>query len=140
MTLQCPQCNGEIFNQVQVGRFDKEKIDFKTILPPQNPTVAYVCAQCGFPLDQNTINARKLLVIITGNSDGYKRRAMFALGLEPAEWEEFTRIDNIFLVTKDAWKKQSELLEKALRNTINDVIDVSDGKTEVLKELNKAKD
>ncbi len=137
--LPCPNCGGTRFNQLPIGEFKKDEVDFKTTLIPLNQSVVYICP-CGTVIDENTANMEKQIVIITGESIKYRSRAILSTGLDlpkKLDWDRqsFIVLKDTIFVTKKTWESPPTELIQLLENKNIRPYDVSDGDCTQLKDL-----
>lgn len=121
--LQCPQCNNtfwqrlELF-EIQAGRpLDNlfQPIDKGNCI---NKQFILVCAHCGYQATdahELTKYIPELTVVVTGNSHGYKRRALKAYGLDPqeiGEWDDlkWIREKDLVFITKQLYETEKNNL------------------------------
>jgi len=127
--LICPNCGGEWFNRITVNKFKKStRVDFQSLPAVESQTV-YHCfnPECGLIVD-SLEEPNKTLLIITGNSAGYRRIATKNAGFEAREWEHLWFFDkNILFVTKDTKKNHPEKFEHFLADSLVQELDISDG-------------
>ena len=134
--LHCPQCGKTRFSQIESGVIEKLLISFNQIVPPKEIEVVYVCINCGFVIKDKDSLQTRFLIIITGNSESYKRQAVISAGYKkvleenPNQFKDmlFIQDHNTVFVTKDGAKKNFPphvqiKLDLAVVNTI----DCSDG-------------
>ena len=127
--LTCPGCTSNWFSQVQLGTFQSGQLDFVTTVQPVERKVTYICAECGHPVE-SLEEPNKMLMIITGNSEGDKRLAMHDAGFEIESWGDLLLEDNILFVTKLAEEEKSEEIEDLLAGSLVHYIDLSEGEYE----------
>lgn len=125
--LTCPNCESTWFNQVQVGQFQYNSLNFVKPVPfSGEKKVTYICAECGYTVD-SLEEPNKMLMIITGNSEGQKRVALHDAGMEALEWEDYTQMSNIVFVTDDAKQNKWDQIEPLFEGSIVHYMDISDG-------------
>lgn len=118
--LSCSNCGSEWFNQVQVGKYPSNLLDFIIKYSPIETKVAYLCAECGFIVD-SLDEPETVLIVITGNSEGYKRKGLIHAGYEPSDnlqFDDYLVQDEFLFVIKDYWKKHQEELSQMIEGTI----------------------
>lgn len=135
--LHCPQCGKTRFSQILTGEIQKLSISFNQPIPLEKIEVVYVCIACGFVIkDENSLKIR-FLIIVTGNSESYKRQAVVNAGYRkvleehPNQFRDMLHIQdhNTIFVTKDGMKKNfPPAIQTKLDLAVVDTVDCSDGK------------
>jgi hypothetical protein len=81
--MNCPQCDTDLFQSVQLVRLDAK-------LNAAPVKTVYLCANCGRPIEKpEDFNARKVILHVTGNSEGHRRRAVMQAGFPVEKYLEW---------------------------------------------------
>jgi len=81
--MNCPQCKSDLFQSIQLVRLNAQ-------LNPTPAQIVYLCANCGRPIEKpEDFNARKVILEVTGNADGHKRKSVMQAGFPIEKYLEW---------------------------------------------------
>ena len=133
--LHCPQCGNTRFSRIESGEIELP-ISFNQPAPLSEMEVVYVCINCGFIVKDEESLKLRFLVIITGNSEAYKRQAVITAGYRkafeknPNQFKDILYIQdhNTIFVTKDGTKKNfPPAIKMKLDSAVITTVDCSGG-------------
>lgn len=136
--LHCPQCGKNRFSILSTSEVELAELNFHKIPKPLGQKIVYVCINCGFAIKDKGGMSKRFLVIVTGNSESYKRQAVVAAGYSELYDKDqnrqqfkdmlFIQDRNILFVTKDGSKKPyPPAILETINQSVIDTVDCSTG-------------
>ncbi|GEM_PF-6647463 len=122
--LTCPACEGTEFHEIRTAQYTNVRFDKQA--RAHHERFAYVCCGCGLTIHEHGQTVKRMNVVLTGKSAGYKRRAMINSGVEPTEWDGFSIVQDILFVEKQIWEHPSKELQKIISGAVLNVTDLSE--------------